>query len=159
MILAIAACVIGCALLILECFVPGIGIAGILGGLLCIIGIIGLIPYIGWFVILVIMAIIIAVLLSIYFFAKTADRGKNPFVLSSKTDKESGFTANDDNSDILGKCGVAYTQLRPSGIAVIEDRRVDVVTDGEFIEAGTQVCVTDIQGRRIIVKKIEGGNV
>ena len=74
-------------------------------------------------------------------------------MLSQKTDKESGFSANDDNSFLLNKEGVAVTQLRPAGIAKIESNRVDVVTNGEFIDAGTKIIVTDIQGRRIIVKK------
>ena len=32
------------------------------------------------------------------------------------------------------------------------------MTDGEFIEVNVPVKVVDIEGRRIIVKKIEGGN-
>ena len=158
LVLAIFAVIIGAGLLALECFIPGVGIAGITGGILSIIGIVGLVPYIGWYVVFVIMAIIVIVLLCIYFFAKTAEDGKNPLVLSQKTDKESGFSANDDNSNLLGKQGEAVTGLRPSGIALIEGNRIDVVTDGAFFEAGTKIYVSDIQGRRIIVKKIEGGN-
>ena len=52
--IAICALVIGTALLVLECFVPGIGVAGITGGILCLLGIFGLVPYIGWYVIFVI---------------------------------------------------------------------------------------------------------
>ena len=152
--LVICALVIGTALLILECFLPGIGVPGITGGILCLLGIFGLVPYIGWYVVFVIVAIIIIVLLSIYFFARSAEKGKNPLVLSQKTDKESGFSANEDNSFLLNKQGEAVTGLRPAGIALIDAKRVDVVTNGEFIEAGTPVKVVDIQGRRIIVEKI-----
>ncbi len=158
LVLAIFAVLIGTGLLALECFIPGVGIAGITGGILCILGIVGLIPFIGWYVIFVIMAIIVMVLLCIYFFAKTAETGMNPLVLSQKTDKESGFSANDDNSGLLGKKGEAVTGLRPAGIALIDGNRVDVVTDGAFFDAGTEIFVSDIQGRRIIVKKFEGGN-
>ncbi len=152
-IFAICALIIGTALLVLECFIPGVGIPGITGGFLSILGIFLITPYIGWYVIFIIMAIIIIVLLSIYFFAKSAHKGKNPLVLAQKTDKESGFSANDDNSSLLNKEGEALTQLRPSGIALIDSKRVDVVTGGEFLEAGAKIIVTDIQGRRIIVKK------
>lgn len=151
--LVLCALVIGTALLVLECFVPGVGVPGIVGGILCLLGIFGLVPYIGWYVIFVIVAIIIIVLFSIYIFAQSAEKGKNPLVLSQKTDKESGFSANDDNSFLLGKKGVAQTQLHPSGIAEIDGKRVDVVTNGEFVEVGAEIVVTDIQGRRIIVKK------
>lgn len=152
--LVIAALIAGCALLCLECFLPGIGIAGISGAILCIFGIVGLIPYIGWYVIFVIMAIIGIIMAVIYFFAHSAEKGLNPFVLSAKTSKEEGFSASEDNTALMNKCGEAVTGLRPAGIALIEGKRVDVVTDGEFIDAGTPVCVTDIQGRRVIVKKI-----
>ena len=152
--LVICALVIGTALLILECFIPGIGVPGITGGILCLLGIFGIIPYIGWYVIFVIMAIIIIALLCIYFFARSAEKGKNPLVLSQRTDKASGFSANDDNSSLLNKQGEAVTGLRPAGIALIDAKRVDVVTNGDFIEAGTPIKVVDIQGRRIIVEKI-----
>ncbi len=150
--LVIAALIAGCALLCFECFIPGFGVAGISGSILCILGIIGLVPYIGWYVVFVIMAIIVIILAIMYFFANSADSGKNPFVLSASTSKEAGFSANDDNTQLLNKCGEAVTGLRPSGIALIEGKRVDVVTNGEFIDAGTPLIVTDIQGRRIIVK-------
>ena len=41
---------------------------------------------------------------------------------------------------------------------MIDGNRVDVVTDGEFIDVNAPVKVVDIEGRRIIVKKFEGGN-
>ncbi len=152
--LAICALVIGTALLALECFIPGVGIPGIAGAIFNLIGIFMLTTYIGWYVIFIILAIIVIVIACVCFFAKAATKGKNPLILSQKTDKESGFSANEDNSSLLNKEGEAVTRLRPSGIALIDSKRVDVVTDGEFLEAGAKVVVADIQGRRIIVKKI-----
>ncbi|MBE7092226.1 MAG: hypothetical protein E7365_03480 [Clostridiales bacterium] len=154
--LIIAALIAGCALLCLECFIPGIGIAGISGAALSIFGIVCLIPYIGWYVVFVIMAIIVMIMLVIYFFANSADKGINPFVLSAKTSKEEGFSANDDNNDLMNKSGVAITDLRPSGIAEIDGKRVDVVTDGAFIKKETKIFVSGIQGRRVIVNEFKG---
>jgi membrane-bound serine protease (ClpP class) len=51
-----------------------------------------------------------------------------------------------------GRYGTALTDLRPSGVANIEGERVDVVSDGEFIKAGAMLEVTQVQGRRIVVK-------
>lgn len=154
--LVIAALVAGCALLCFECFIPGFGIAGITGTLLCLFGIIALVPYIGWYVIFVIMLIVLIVLAVIYFFARSADQGWNPFILNAKSSKEEGFSANDDNTDLIGKSGIAITDLRPSGIAEIDGKRIDVVTDGAFIKKETKVFVSDIQGRRIIVNEFKG---
>lgn len=154
--LVVAALVAGCALLCFECFIPGFGIAGITGALLCLFGIIALVPYIGWYVVFVIMFIALIVLAVIYFFAKSADQGWNPFILNAKSSKEEGFSANDDNTDLIGKSGIAITDLRPSGIAEIDGKRIDVVTDGAFIKKETKVFVSDIQGRRIIVNEFKG---
>ena len=64
----------------------------------------------------------------------------------------SGFSANEDNSSLLNKEGEAVTRLRPSGIALIDSKRVDVVTDGEFLEAGAKVHGIDID--EMVNKKI-----
>ncbi len=50
--------------------------------------------------------------------------------------------------------GLSVTDLRPAGIAEIQDRRLDVVTDGEYIEAGTPIVVTEVTGNRIVVQRV-----
>jgi len=52
---------------------------------------------------------------------------------------------------MVGAEGVAETVLRPSGRAVIGGRSVEVVTDGERIEAGTHVVVVVVDGLRGVV--------
>jgi len=56
---------------------------------------------------------------------------------------------------LLGRKGVAKTILRPAGIVEIEGRPYDVVTRGEFVEAGKIVVVDEIQGNKIIVRLVE----
>jgi membrane-bound serine protease (ClpP class) len=53
----------------------------------------------------------------------------------------------------LGKSGRAVSPLRTAGIAEIEGERVDVVSDGEFIEPGAPIVVTRIDGNRIVVRR------
>jgi membrane-bound serine protease (ClpP class) len=43
--------------------------------------------------------------------------------------------------------------LRPAGLADLGDQRVDVVSDGEYIEAGEPVVVTRVDGNRIVVRR------
>jgi membrane-bound serine protease (ClpP class) len=52
-----------------------------------------------------------------------------------------------------GKTGETISPLRPAGIALIEGERVDVVSNGEFIEPGTVVRVTRVDGSRIVVRR------
>jgi membrane-bound serine protease (ClpP class) len=55
-------------------------------------------------------------------------------------------------SRLVGRFGVAVSDLRPAGVATIEGERMDVVSDGEYIKAGTNLEVIRAEGRRILVK-------
>jgi membrane-bound serine protease (ClpP class) len=52
----------------------------------------------------------------------------------------------------LGKQGTAVSPLRPAGIADIEGKRVDVVSEGEWIDATTPIEVIRVDGNRIVVR-------
>jgi len=58
------------------------------------------------------------------------------------------------DAQLLGKRGRASSPLRPAGIAEIDGRRVDVVSDGELIDAGQFIEVTRVDGNRIVVRPI-----
>lgn len=55
---------------------------------------------------------------------------------------------------LAGKSGTVESPLRPSGIARIDGRRVDVVSRGEPIGAGEQVRVVEVTGNRVVVARI-----
>jgi len=57
--------------------------------------------------------------------------------------------------ELIGHSGTAYSYLRPAGVALVDGRRIDVLTEGEFVTAGTAVRVTRIEGSRIFVKPID----
>lgn len=57
-----------------------------------------------------------------------------------------------ERSDLVGATGVATTDLRPAGVARFGDERVDVVTLGDFIVAGTTVRVLRVEGNRVTVQ-------
>jgi membrane-bound serine protease (ClpP class) len=56
----------------------------------------------------------------------------------------------------LGRTGTALSPLRPAGIAEIDGARVDVVSDGGFIDAGTSIEVTRVDGNRVVVQRAVG---
>lgn len=145
---------LGTALIVVECFIPGFGVAGVLGGIFSVFAYAALIPHIGWYTGLVALWELTVVVLCILLFARSAGRGKNPFVLSARADKADGFTANGSNEALVGKTGIAETDLRPAGIAIIENNRVDVVSDGEFVKRGSSITVTEVNGRQIKVKEL-----
>lgn len=53
-----------------------------------------------------------------------------------------------------GAAGIAITDLRPGGMAQIDGRRIDVVTDGEFLPEGTELEVVSDQGYRRVVRAV-----
>lgn len=53
----------------------------------------------------------------------------------------------------IGMTGVALSPLRPAGIATVEGRRLDVVSEGELIEPGETIKVIRVDGNRIVVQR------
>jgi membrane-bound serine protease (ClpP class) len=53
----------------------------------------------------------------------------------------------------LGKRGAAVSPLRPAGIAEFDGERVDVVSQGDYIEPGARIEVIRVDGNRIVVAR------
>jgi len=79
----------------------------------------------------------------------------NKLVLSETTNRTSGYISQESKDDLLGEEGIAITALRPSGTVLVQDRRVDVVSDGEFVEKGARVKVVDTSSSRVMVQKLD----
>lgn len=75
-------------------------------------------------------------------------------VLTTELQAREGFaSAPEADRGFIGQHGTAVSPLRPAGIALIEGARVDVVSDGEFIEAGTFLEVVRVDGNRVVVRR------
>ena len=59
----------------------------------------------------------------------------------------------DPVNSLLGREGKTLTDLKPSGSAMIDGERVDVVSDGEFIPKESNVVVCKHEGLRVLVEK------
>jgi membrane-bound serine protease (ClpP class) len=70
-----------------------------------------------------------------------------------------GYVTSSDLTHFLGRTGRAATVLRPSGMAEIDGVRLDVVTEGEFLEAGTPLVVIQVEGSRVVVDDLAAANV
>lgn len=66
--------------------------------------------------------------------------------------RDAGFLASAPRLDLVGHVGTAVTDLRPSGTAEFGDERIDVVTEGDWIERGTPVVVVRAEGYRHVVR-------
>jgi membrane-bound serine protease (ClpP class) len=152
----------GIILLILEIFVlPGFGIAGISGIILIFLSIflslIGSGPFITFesisLAIIQLAFAIIAAIILIILLAKYLPKSSlfNRLVLSDSEKAEDGFVSVSEEPELLGKIGVAVTILRPVGIAEIDGKRVEVVSDGAFIQPGAEIKVIKVEGMRVLV--------
>lgn len=56
---------------------------------------------------------------------------------------------------LVGAAGTALTDLHPAGAALINNKRYDVVSRGDFVEKGSAVSVVSVEGNRIVVKREE----
>jgi membrane-bound serine protease (ClpP class) len=76
--------------------------------------------------------------------------------LTSSQDPRQGYTVQEESVGwkLVGRQGVATSPLRPAGKAQIDGEPVDVVTDGEFLPAGTPVEVAEVSGNRIVVRRV-----
>ncbi|KKB43200.1 hypothetical protein QY95_02186 [Bacillus thermotolerans] len=148
--------IIGAVLIVAEIFLPG-GIAGGLG-LAAITGSILMagesMKWMGLSLIVALSVSIIAMTLMVKVFGKKMKFFRK-IILSDSTSTESGYVSNTNRSELLGKTGVTKTPFRPAGTAIIDEERIDAVTEGGFIAAGKRIKVVKVEGSRIVIREIE----
>jgi len=80
---------------------------------------------------------------------------KSPVTLRKKLSSKDGVTSQPaELEEYLDQKGVAVTDLRPSGVAIINGKRVDVVSRGEYIDKDASLVVLSVTGNQIIVSEI-----
>ena len=66
---------------------------------------------------------------------------------------ESSSSVDERVDGLLGHQGQTVTPLRPAGMALINGKKVDVVSVGDFIERDCVVEVVEISGNRVVVRE------
>ena len=72
--------------------------------------------------------------------------------VQNKTD---GFSNSFGWESLKDKEGTADTNLHPSGWIRIEDQRIFVVSEGDFIEKGSKITVLSVDGNRVVVRELK----
>ncbi|HBS60245.1 MAG TPA: hypothetical protein DEA44_13370 [Firmicutes bacterium] len=73
-------------------------------------------------------------------------------VLTTAETTDKGYVPAEDYQQYLGKTGTALTLLRPAGTAEIGGQRLDVVSEGIYIQPGTEIMVIKVEGNRVVVR-------
>ena len=145
--------ILGIALVIVEMFTPGLTAPGVVGFVLIILGVIlAAKTFVGGLVLLLVVIAILSI--ALFFVLRSASKGiisKSPLI---KKETEGEYLSVDDMKFFVGKEGEAITILRPAGTCDFSGVRLDVVTEGSFIQKGTKVRVIRVEGRRIVVAPV-----
>jgi len=153
--LSLSLYLVGWVLICLEVFVPG-GILGTIGFFLIVSSIWIAFVRLGsvggsYFLVGSLVLAMVSVYVVMRFGTKTR-LSKKIFLQST----EKGFRSTSENlEDLKGRTGISLTTLRPSGKALIDGRKVNVVTEGVFLSKGCKIKVLMVEGNRVVVRKIE----
>ena len=151
---AIILLVLGFALVLLEMYQPGFGAPGILGCILLIAGVIAARPTpLQALIMAVVIIILLCIALSIFIHSASKGRLSNSRLVL----KEVATRPENENElrYFIGKTGTTTTPLRPAGIAEFDGVKLNVVSEGEFVEAQRPVTVERVEGNRIVVREAQ----
>lgn len=144
----------GVALLLAEMFlIPGFGVAG-LGGFLAIAASIYLTFGAQALTVGAIAVLVVALGIFVTFRYLPRTRTAHALVLEGAIGEQA--PPRERLAVLEGAIGTAVTDLRPAGTARFGERKVDVVSDGEYISKGSTVRVVEVEGARVVVRKEEG---
>ncbi|MGG4000144.1 NfeD family protein [Anoxybacillus kestanbolensis] len=145
---------IGLILLVIELFVPG-GVIGFLG-LGTLVWSLFLAAKYSPFVTMSLAVAIVGALMMGLWLSRVSKKKMALFekiVLTDEQRNEEGYVSHEARMDLVGKRGVAITVLRPAGTALIDGERVDVVTEGEYIERHRPIEVIHVDGLKVVVRE------
>lgn len=146
---------LGMGLIIVEVFLPGFGLPGISGIVLICVGTVLASMHFGSLTAVGILLVIIAVLAVLVSWvlrsAAKGDMNRSELFLH---DREQLHEQASDMQVLVGKAGKTTSVLRPAGIADFDGVRLNVVTEGGFMESGQSVEIIRVEGKRIVVRPI-----
>ncbi|MBC8214786.1 MAG: nodulation protein NfeD [Candidatus Marinimicrobia bacterium] len=152
----------GIILILLEIFViPGFGIAGIVGGALVIWSLFKMLvgdyptpndlknAYYG-----LSFGVVVAFFAGIMLFkALTKSKLYQKIIPITSQKKDAGYSISKGYEKLIGNTGVAKTDLRPTGIVIIENEIYQAMSLGDYIEKESSIVVLGIDENQLTVKK------
>ena len=152
--------IVAVAFIFAELFLPGI-VFGVIGGILFIASIVLAFQTYGvdWGLGISVIELLVATGLILYGLKRFPQtRAGKVLILGRSLEKKLGYSGTKDHGKYLGMEGKTTTHLRPAGMAKIDSERMDVVTEGTFIDKGKRIKVVEVEGNRVVVREIESAN-
>ena len=151
--LGILLLIAGFILVGIEMAIPGFGAPGI-SGIACLVGGILLTAKTIEQGLTITMIVVVLLPLMLVVIMLTFKKVKPPFILEDELKAEGGYLNDSDLEYLVGKEGVAATDLRPAGKCDIEGVEFDVRAEGRYVKKGTKVCISRIHENTIMIKEI-----
>lgn len=149
-LLVAALLVVGLVLLLIEIFTPGFAVIGLTGIALSVAAVVlafvklGTLEGVG-----ALLSGLTGAGLIVWAFKRS--RTAKQLILE---EVQSGKAPDPSLAELLGLQGQTLTPLRPSGTARIAGKLVDVVAEGVYVEPGTMIRVSRVEGGRVVVEPI-----
>ena len=148
---------LGCALVVLEVFIPSGGLLSVLSAAAFIGSILIAFqrgPVTGFiFVLSTVVAVPVVLGLAFKYWPKTPI-GK---AFLGEVPREEDVAPEDLRRALLGRVGVTRSKMLPSGAVEVEGQMVDAVSQGQAIEPGHYVVVIEVRANRVIVRPANEG--
>ncbi|MDO4323044.1 MAG: NfeD family protein [Lachnospiraceae bacterium] len=158
-IVGILLLVAGFILVGIEMVLPGFSVPGVSGIICLIAGVFALADSameaaVITIAVLALLGILMAVVLSLLSRGKL----KTPIILEEEQNRAQGYLSSSDLKYLLGKQGIAETDLRPAGIGKFDDINFDVMSEGSYISRGTEIEIIKVEGSKLVVRGRGGKN-
>jgi len=150
--------VVGVGLLLIELFVPG-GVVGAAGAAALVTSVVLCFNWYGpaWGGVVLLLEIITAGVMFMLW-ARVFPRswiGRKMVLRQSEQSNEGYVGSEPELAALTGRSGVSVTDLRPAGMAIIDGHKIDVVTEGAYVQKGVSVRVIETDGNRVVVRVAE----
>ena len=137
----------------IEMVVPGFSVPGISGIVCLIAGVFLLADTVmeGFFITVIVLALL-GILMAVMLYLLSKGKFRSPIILEEEQKSTEGYLSSSDLKYLLGKKGVAMTDLRPTGVGQIDGINFDVISEGSYISAGEPVEIIKVEGSKLIVR-------
>lgn len=150
--LGILLLIAGFILVGVEMAIPGFGAPGI-SGIACLVGGILLTSKSIEQGLTITMIVVVLLAMMLVVILLTLKKVKPPFILEDELKAEGGYLNDSDLEYLVGKEGIAATDLKPAGKCDIEGVEFDVRAEGRYVKKGTKVRISRIHENTIMIKE------
>lgn len=149
--------VAGFILVGIEMILPGFSLPGVTGIICLVAGVFALADSVMEAAVITIAVLaLLGILMVIVLGLLSGGKLKTPIILEEEQRRTEGYLSSSDLNYLLGKQGVAVTDLRPSGIGKFDDICFDVMSEGVYISRGASVEIIKVEGSKLVVRE-KGG--